>query len=137
MSWLGIDFGTKRSGVALSRSGQLAEPLELIQGDIEQQITRLIELIRAYDVLTVVVGVARRDLADHPTRVMYTTLKERLAVEFPKVDVASVDETLSTKEAERLAREVGRQLDTDLLAATLILEQYLMENSNDQISDFK
>lgn len=134
MSWLGIDVGAKRSGVAISRSGQLSEPLALVHGNLQEQVDTICEMIGAEQVKTVVVGLPRGQNKHHPAQVFLLKLKTVLADRMPFVSVATVDETLSTKEAERLAKEAGTRTDTDLLAACLILEQYLQElrSQNDE-----
>lgn len=125
MSWLGVDVGARRTGVALSTSGALSQPLVLLTGAPEAQVAELVALIGQYAITTVVVGRPARHGPDHPAVRLLAALETAAQRAHPEVTVVTVDETLTTKEAERLAREAGRTVDTDLLAAQLILEQYL------------
>lgn len=127
MMYLGIDIGAKRSGVAISESGIATRQLALLEGEIQSQVDQLIGLVHQHKAETIVLGRPRSDRADHPARIFAKLLdeaKDRLANQ-PKV--VFIDETLTTKEAERQAGRSGSQADTDLIAAQLILEQYLRE----------
>lgn len=122
MVWIGLDIGAKRTGVAISESGQLTRPLGLLQGSLPEQVRQLKALLVGHEPLTLVTGTARTP--EHPVALMQTLL----GTELPASDMVryvNVDETLTSKEAERLAGDEAR--DTDQLAAQLILEQYLQE----------
>ena len=127
MSYLGVDVGSRRVGLAVSRSGIVAEPVgSFSYEDRDAVIDSIAREVSEYQATTVVVGLPyRRDgsLGEHgqAIRILVETLKERL----PDIAVATVDEALTSKEAERLG---GRLADHDALAAVLILEQYLAAN---------
>lgn len=125
MSWLAIDIGARRTGVAISWSGTLATPYRLVAGSLESQAQELATIITKEHIQTLVVGQPRRQLtARHPSKRLLRVLESRFAPE-ERPTLVFVDETLTTKEAERLAAD--REVDTDILAAQLILEQYLRE----------
>ncbi len=119
---LAFDVGAKRIGVAISRSGIIAEPLATIRvtAESEDEIRLLIQQAAPS---VVVVGYPDR----HGPRSTLTDafLDQLSVIVTPDVTVTTIDETLTTKEAERLSRS---RADTDALAAVLILEQYLAEH---------
>lgn len=124
---LGLDIGARRVGVAISRSGVIAEPLKsLTVGVPSQRLEQIRTLVRVMGATTVVIGLPYRadgSLSEHGTAVHQLVADLRQAV--PTVTVVTADESLTSKEAERLG---GRRADHDALAATLILEQYLAES---------
>ncbi len=127
MTWLGFDIGSKRVGVAISRSGIVAEPLTsfvaLSADDIAQEITKLAEV---HEAAVLVIGVPYRadgSVGAHGDRI--ESLIDSLQVIAPYLPVLTVDEAYTSKEAERIG---GQQADHDALAAVLILEQALNEH---------
>jgi len=131
MSWLGIDSGAKRSGLAISWSGQMAEPLGLATGDLASQIQQIEKVIAEHAVDVVVIGKPTGVTGDHPATQMFEQLMALSGSRASRMTVITIDETLSTKEAERLLRErKGDPQQSDALAACLILEQYFEESRN-------
>ncbi len=127
MSYLGVDIGSRRVGLAVSHSGIVAEPIgSFTYEDRDTVVDQIAQSVVALNVSIIVVGLPyRRDgsLGEHgqAIRILVETLKERL----PDTTITTVDEALTSKEAERLG---GRLADHDALAAVLILEQYLATN---------
>ena len=121
---IGIDWGGKRIGIAVSDSGVLATPHSVIrnEGDV---IATLARLGRELEVETWVVGVAKR------TRTAAGEEKfRRFAGELRQKTCTPVelwDETLSTVEAEERLRQGGRKTrdDIDMYAAAVILQSWL------------
>lgn len=114
---LGLDLGGRRIGVAVNPTGtvilELPTILRLHSEDIVPSLTALIE---EHHVTSVVIGRGR---------VQEAGFIRELMTRLP-VPVYPLDETLTTKEAERqLVTEGGG--DSDARAARLILEQYLAE----------
>ncbi len=125
MTWLGLDLGTERTGVALSTSGVLATPWELVTGTSDEQIEQILHIIRAEQVTTVVTGKISRTrptpLADFDRQ-----LTARLQTFEPPIRLVRRDETLTTKEAERRhAGQAKTRRASDSLAALVLLEDYL------------
>ena len=134
MRVMGIDFGEARIGIALSDpTGLIATPkLVLAEKDKGRQITRVIELVREYDVQKIVVGIPFH--LDGEEGVMATTA-EKYAAKLERVsglEIIRIDERLSSVEAERImkmtrskGRKKGLKQELDMVAAAVILQSYL------------
>lgn len=119
---LAFDVGAKRIGVAISRSGIIAEPLTTVAVTPEGE-DAIRSLIQSEAPAVIVVGRPERE-GSRSALIDAFFDQLRLIVD-ETVAISVVDETLTTKEAERLSRS---GTNTDALAATLILEQYLAES---------
>lgn len=135
MRALGIDFGKKRIGLALSDpTGTIASPLETLVRRAGKRVplTRLEAIGKEHGIGTVVVGLPL-DLAGEETdwcaevREAGDALAARL-----DVPVRYVDERMTSVRAERAVRSVGlrrQQLHEkeriDAAAAALILQAWL------------
>ena len=135
MRILGLDYGSKTVGVALSDPlGLTAQNLETIwrkqENKLRQTLARIEELTKEYQVETIVVGYPKN---------MNNTVGERAekALEFKEklesrtgLPVVMWDERLTTLEANRTLMEAGvrrenRKQYLDGLAAVFILQGYL------------
>jgi putative Holliday junction resolvase len=138
MRALGVDYGRKRIGLALSdASGTLARPWKTIpgSGDPVQSARALGEVVRALQqgdeaVATIVLGAPRR-LSGEPNAQTLTVA--RLAEQLRRLVALPVilqDERLSSHEADAvLARNEKdwrkRKTMLDAMAAAVILQDYL------------
>ncbi len=139
MRLLGIDYGERRIGLAISDpSGTLARPLRVLraaQGPLAEQVIEAVDAIRTEEdgLDTIVIGLplrldgTRHDLADR-----VHALADRLRSRVP-VPIVFQDERLTSQEAEsRLAarhpdwRE--RKARLDAAAAAIILQDYIDEH---------
>jgi len=132
---LGVDFGEKRIGLAVSDpTNTIATPLETLTRRARKRvpIPRMADIAREHDVTQVVVGLplgldGEENEWCRQVRDMGTSLGERL-----DVPVAYVDERMTSVRAERALRHVGlRKTDrrdktrVDRAAAQLILQAWL------------
>jgi len=132
MRILGIDYGHKRLGLALSDEGEtLASPLPVYQRrDTGQDLAFLAALVREKNVGQIVVGLPRNmdgSLGEMANEVLafVETLKEKT-----HLPIDTFDERLSSIEAERVLIQADlsrkrRKTLKDSLAAVLILQGYL------------
>jgi len=132
MRILGIDYGHKRFGLALSDEGEtLASPLPVYQRrDTKEDHAFLAALIHEKKVGRIVVGLPRNmdgSLGEMANEVLtfVDTLRQRLGH-----PVDTFDERLSSAEAERVLIQADlsrkrRKTLKDSLAAVLILQGYL------------
>lgn len=123
---LGIDFGTKRIGVAISQA-TLAEPLTVIPND-EGVMTTLLTLCQEHAIAQLVIGVSEGEMA-----VQSREFGLQLASQ-TKLPVFFTDETLTTKEAHTKVHQPGvkhskRFEPVDHLAAAHLLQEWIDEHS--------
>ena len=145
MRWMGLDFGSKTVGVAVSDPlGLTAQPVEIVrrksENKLRQTLARIEELIREYRVTELVLGFPKN---------MNNTLGERAAksLEFKEMlerrtglPVVMWDECLTTVEANRAmiegkVRREERGRYVDAIAAVLILQGYLDRRGNLKTAD--
>ncbi len=127
MSFIGIDLGARRIGIAVSDSGVLATPHSVMrnEGDV---IAKLDHLGRELEAETFVVGLPRRAHSSSGEE-KYRAFAEALRQKTCK-QVVLWDESLSTVEAMERQRASGRsrreaQKEIDMHAAAVILQSYL------------
>lgn len=135
MRIMGLDFGSKTVGVAVSDSLLItAQGLEIIrrkdENKLRQTLARIEELIVEYEVEEIVLGKPMHMNASEGVRVELTNeFKEKLERR-TGLPVYYWDERLSTVEADRTMMEAGvrrehRKEYVDKIAATIILQGYL------------
>ncbi|HBK80755.1 MAG TPA: Holliday junction resolvase RuvX [Nitrospinae bacterium] len=132
MRIMGVDYGEKRVGLALSDPlGITAQPLECIERENDAQVAGELErLIQTHDIERVVVGLpVNLSGNDSPqtkrARRFISRLRKNLGVK-----IETWDERLSSDEAERAlidmdVRRSRRKERRDIVAAQLILQGYL------------
>jgi putative Holliday junction resolvase len=127
VSWIGIDLGARRIGIAVSDSGVVATPHSVMrnEGDVVAKLTKLaLEL----DAEAFVLGLPRR-MHSRSGEDEYRRFAEELRQKSCK-PVELWDESLSTVEAMERLRAAGKnrrqaQKDIDMHAAAVILQSYL------------
>ncbi len=132
---MGLDFGSKTVGVAISDPMlSLAQGIEIIRREKENKLrktyARIEELISVYDIGLIVLGYPRNmdDSAGercHKTEGFKDDLIRRTGL-----DVVLWDERLTTCEADMIMDELGikkekRHDHVDRIAAAIILQDYL------------
>ena len=132
MRILGIDFGTKIIGIAISdASGLIGQGIGKIEHkNLKHVLQELNKKIDEYSGEKIVVGLPKNmDGTLGKTALLVMDFVEKLENRF-KIPVATWDERLSTVEAERvlLTADVSRKKRKkviDKLAASIILQGYL------------
>ena len=135
---LGIDFGDKRIGVALSDPlGWTAQGLETIhrQAGLTKDLDRIKYLAQKNEATKIVVGLPLNmngDIGPQGEKVLAFVAKLRQYVQLP---VETWDERLTTVAASKLlisadVRRSKRRQVIDKMAATIILQGYLNTLSN-------
>lgn len=130
---LGIDFGLKRVGLAVSDPMQIiARALETLHYQSRKELLRrLVASIRENEIVGVVIGLPRH--MDGSEGEMAKTVRELMAELAARLTIPIVawDERLSSVQAQRALREMGvsarntKRGDVDRLAAVFILQSYL------------
>ncbi|MBR1931562.1 MAG: Holliday junction resolvase RuvX [Lachnospiraceae bacterium] len=135
MRIMGLDFGSKTVGVAVSDSLLLtAQGLEIIrrkdENKLRQTLARIEELIVEHEVSEIVLGLPRNMNGTEGIRVELTNeFKDKLERR-TGLPIVMWDERLTTVAADRTMMEAGvrrehRKEYVDKIAATLILQGYL------------
>ena len=141
MRIMGLDFGSKTVGVAISDALLItAQGIEITrrkeENKLRQTLARIEELIVQYEVEEIVLGLPKNMNATEGERVALTMeFKEKLERR-TGLPVHMWDERLTTVAADKAMMEAGvrrenRKDYVDMIAATLILQGYLDRRSNE------
>lgn len=127
MRYLGIDFGTKNVGLALSdENGMMAFPLRVLSNS-RTLVKDILSVIEEKKVDALVIGHSRsHGGADNPVE-MHTTAFITELRELWQGEIFREDELYTSREAEQIQ---GRNEMIDASAATLILNSYFTRLSN-------
>ncbi|MDI9569618.1 MAG: Holliday junction resolvase RuvX [Pseudomonadota bacterium] len=132
MRVLGIDYGTRRIGVALSdEMGLMARGLTVItRRNRRRDIEAIAALARDCQAEMVVIGYPLRLDGSEGIQCEKVNRFASLLENALQMPVIRWDETLSTKEAEQILVETGikkekRKAIVDRIAASIILQNYL------------
>jgi putative holliday junction resolvase len=133
---LGIDFGEKRLGLALSdESRTLASPLAVYERkDLQSDLRFLRDLILRYQITEIVLGLPLNLDGSLGPKAQQVLEFKRALEESLKLPVHTFDERFTTAEAERALLEANmsrrqRKAKRDALAAVLILQGYLQQST--------
>lgn len=135
MRIMGLDFGSKTTGVAVSDPlGVTAQGVETIvrkdENKLRQTCARIEELIEEYQIEEIVLGYPKNMNNTSGERAEKTEDFKEMLERRTKKKVILWDERLTTIEAERMLMESGvrrenRKAVIDKVAAALILQNYL------------
>jgi putative Holliday junction resolvase len=133
MRILGVDYGEKRIGLAVSDPlGLFAQPLEAVEvaGDLGDAAMRVVEFARELGATEILLGLPRQMDNTLGTKAEEVLAFKELLEKAVDLPVITWDERLSTAQAERHLRETGwsrrkRQRRVDMVAAQIILQGYL------------
>lgn len=118
MTILGVDYGRKKIGLAISE-GKLAEPLRVVRvKSFFQAIEKVKRVQKELQIEKTIVGVSEGEMGEE---------SKKFANE---IGAETFSETLSTHDAQELAIQTGmkrkkRKEREDAFAATIILQNYL------------
>lgn len=122
MKYLGVDWGLKRVGLAISE-GSLAAPLvTLMIAGLKDGVEKVVQIVKKEGIDVVIVGLPEGEMGKNVLRASNEFKKQGLILKF-------VDETLSTHEAKRAMLEIGMskkdRQDDNKVAASIILQNFL------------
>lgn len=145
MRILGLDFGSKTVGVAVSDPLHItAQGVEIITrkspSKLRQTLARLEELIAEYEVDTIVLGYPRNMNNTEGERCEKTKEFQEMLQKRTGLPVILWDERLTTVAADRSMMEMGirrenRKAYVDEIAAIFILQGYLDFLANQKAED--
>ncbi|MDQ5957830.1 MAG: putative pre6S rRNA nuclease [Patescibacteria group bacterium] len=127
MRLLGIDYGTKKIGLALSdENGRFAAPLLVIPAG-DQALSTVAEICQKEGVGQIVIGKSL-DYKGEENPVYFEAERfGKLLEQATGIPIFYELEILTTKEAER---DIGKDALTDARAAALILKSYIDQQKN-------
>jgi putative transcription antitermination factor YqgF len=122
MRYLGIDYGKRKIGLALSE-GRTASPLKVLEvSSLIDALNKVGQVIKLEGIEVVVVGIPESGESLKITRDFIKELKKNISV-------VEVEETLSSKEALNQMIEMGlsrkNRGQEDAYSATIILQTFL------------
>lgn len=126
MKYLGIDFGSKRVGVAVSdENARLAFPFSVLENN-QKLLEKIQDIIDKEKIERIVVGESY-DFKGEPNKIMKEIEGfKKLLEEKTKIEVLFEPEFLTSREAEQIQ---GKNKMHDASAATIILQSYLDRDS--------
>lgn len=125
MRILGIDFGTKKIGIAICNTEvKIASPLAVIRND-DNFLSALKKFLADEGIDKIVVGQPQGTGFEKASYVeMIQQFAMMLADELP-IPVVTYDESFSTAEANRIMKESNVRGEDDAIAAMVILQAYV------------
>ena len=135
MRIMGLDFGSKTVGVAISDALLItAQGIEIVRREQENKLRRTLarieELIKEYQVERIVLGLPKNMDGSIGERAEKTLEFKGMLERRTGLEVVMWDERLTTVAADKLMMEAGvrredRKKYVDSIAATFILQGYL------------
>ncbi|MCQ2517152.1 MAG: Holliday junction resolvase RuvX [Lachnospiraceae bacterium] len=139
MRIIGLDFGSKTVGVAMSDpTCTIATGLEIVRREKEDKLRRTLarieEIIAEYGAELIVLGLPKNMNDTEGIRVVKTKEFGEMLSRRSGVPVVYQDERLTTVESEEIMKECGirredRKEYVDKIAAMIILQSYLDNKS--------
>ncbi len=122
MKYLGIDFGLKRIGLAVSE-GEQASAWKIIEvKNFKESVDRISQIIKQEEFEKIIVGLPEGKMGKNVTGFVKALKKERF-------DVDAIDETLSSQKALKIMIGLGlpkqKRHNIDAYSAAQILQDYL------------
>jgi putative Holliday junction resolvase len=130
---LGVDFGSKRIGIATSdATGLLASPLTVLDrsGDMKRDHKRIADLVVEEEAVAVVVGLPVDLSGKNGIAAQHVLAETEVLATVLDVPVLTYDERMTTATANRQLADLGvstkkRRTSIDKYAAAVILQSYL------------
>lgn len=131
---LALDIGLKRTGVAISESGLIAQPLTVIEikpPHFHKLVSGVVDLVQEFSIQTLVIGVPFT-MDEGPTgqalkvEQIISHIEQAFTSSKSELKIVRVNEYHSTLDAAKLYPTT----DPDSAAATIILQDYIDSNLN-------
>ncbi|MFA6397931.1 MAG: Holliday junction resolvase RuvX [Candidatus Paceibacterota bacterium] len=139
MRYLGIDYGAKRVGLAISdEEGSMAFPYKIVKNDLEL-VDNIHNICGTEEISAIVLGESH-DLSGKPNKIMGSIEEFKrnlegeldLPIYFEKEFMSSIfargNEGKKVNDARKNKNEENKKIDDS--AAALILQRYLDKNNN-------
>ena len=127
MRYLGIDYGLKKVGLALSE-GQIASPFKVIDiTSLKDAVNKISSIIEKEQIDRVIVGVPESGQSKNAVKKFLNEIKAKLKEE--EVSIIEADETLSSSTAIDLMVDLNTSRESrqkeDAYSASIILQNFL------------
>lgn len=132
MRYLGIDYGTKKTGLAISdEAGTMGFPKEIVPTNAKL-LEYLLTLIKKEKVGAIVMGESRSLSGTENPVAAYARALSKELTQHSQIPVFFEPETFTTQEARRLptGERTLTHKQVDAAAAALILTSYLSHHDN-------
>ena len=131
-AYLGVDYGRKRIGLAVSEAGLIAKPLKIIENKGERKnLIAFAEIIKGHNISTIVVGLpvhknsAMADEVNAFGHLLAWQLQVRVVFQNEMLTSVEAKEVLRYGRFSGVPRKDKNMVDS--VAATMILQDYLTE----------
>lgn len=133
MKLLGIDYGRKKIGLAIS-GGKLSEPYQVIRyADYEKMIAHIQRIVERLRIEKIVIGMSENEMGEEIKKFIETlrlTLDPTSEKQAPLIPCEVSDETLSSHDAIEMSVASGmgrkkRKEMEDAFAASIMLQNYI------------
>lgn len=126
MMYLGVDYGSKRIGLAIASDDTSAVPYRTIENDPRTVLKEILDAVHSESVDIIVVGSPKSmsALQAYPIAGEVEKFVAELSSQ-TTVRIDREDERLTSRQADALKHEFGQSGQRDAVAAMLILESYL------------
>jgi len=135
--YLGVDYGTKRIGLAISEPGGIASALRILSAsaDLQRNAREILAVAEEYDAQAVVIGLPlNMDDTEGPQGQLVRAMASQLAQATPK-PVLLWDERLSSFVADKALAghltRMKRRSRQDAIAAAAILQDFFDQGGPD------
>lgn len=122
MKILGIDYGLKRVGIAISNEEQSFVFPKTVLENNSQLVTKILEIVKQENISRIVLGESKNyKMEDNKIMKQINNFKEKLESE--NIEVIFHPEFMSSVQVEKIMGEKNKMIDAS--AATIILQDYL------------
>lgn len=127
MRYLGVDYGLKKVGLALSE-GQIASPFKVVDvTSLKDAVNKISSIIEKEQIDRVIVGVPESGQSKNAVKKFLNEIKSKLKEK--EVSIIEADETLSSSEAVDLMVDLNTSRESrqkeDAYSASIILQNFL------------
>jgi RNase H-fold protein (predicted Holliday junction resolvase) len=123
-NFLGIDYGRKNCGLALSLGRVMPLGFSTVTGSQEEKIKQIAKVIRENKIEVVVIGMPFSSVHGEGQLTANRVFLSLLKKEVPSIILEEADETMTTKLVERYASQEKSHQE----AARIILEDWMCKN---------
>ncbi len=122
-NFLGIDWGSKHYGLAVSFDSSIPLGLTSFTGDPEKVLEEIVGIAKDNAIGTVVIGIPESKVHGEKQKIKIMNFLARLKEKLPGVEIRTADEKMTSKLAGRYAQKEKEHQE----AARIILEDWMVK----------